>query len=157
MRYLKFAVLGGLSERTAMEFHGTARRISSVHFRGRDAEGIYAAGGGVGSAVRAAVWRGDSVRGVARGADGVGVDSHFCFVDQYSAGVWAVDDSGKQYRPDDRVGRRVSGGGRDVHDSGADFSGFWVGVHVLASVSAGVAWRVAGRFVHGAAAAAADL
>src|SRR6201999_3375405 len=96
VHFLKFAVLGGLSERTAMEFHGTAGRISSVHFGGRNTEGIYPAGSGAGSAVRAVVRRGDCVRGIARGAHGVGIDSNLRPVDQYSAGVWAIDDPRKQ-------------------------------------------------------------
>ena len=72
------------------------------------------------------------------------------------AGVRAIDDSGKQHRADDRIGRGVSGGGRDVHDSGPDFLGIWLGVYVLARVSTGASGRMAGRVVHGAAAAATD-
>ena len=41
------------------------------------------------------VWGGHRVCGTAGRADGVGVDSDFGAVDQYFAGVWALDDSRK--------------------------------------------------------------
>ncbi len=142
--------------REKVEFDGAGGRISSLYSGEREHRRVYVARGGAGVAFRAALWRGDGLCGASRRAYGFGFDSDRGAFDQHFARVWALDDSGKQYRADDRVGGRVAGCGSDVHDSGADLFGVWHGIHVLADFSAGAAGRMAGRAVHDSAAAAVD-
>src|SRR5271156_2081546 len=125
-----------------MEFHGASGRIQDSR-------------GDSGGFVWIAFWSRDRLCGVAGGAHGFRFDSYLRAVDQYSAGVWALDESRKHYRADDGVGWGIAGCRRDVHDSCAHFSWIRQGIYVLADFSAGAAWRLAGCAVHGAAAAAA--
>ena len=152
---LRRARNGGDGEHTSVEFDGTAGRIPHLRTQRRKPDGIFAARGPARRAVRAAVRRGDGVRGVARGADGFSVHSHRRAVHQHPARIRTLDDSREQHRANDRLGGGIAGGGRDVHDPGAYFSRFRLRVYVLAYLPAGSAGRVARRAVHDSAAAAA--
>ena len=122
----------------------------------RRRRGIQPAGGHSGRAVRHSVRRGVGVRGLAGGVDRFGVDSDRRAFDQHPARVRPLDDPRKQHRADDRLGRRIGGSGRDLHDAGADFSGVFAEHRILADLFAGADGRLAGRAVHDSAAAAAD-
>ena len=70
--------------------------------------------------VRAAVRRVDRLSGPARRAHRQCLDSHRSAGDLGAEAVRWVHHPREQHRPDHRVGRRVSGGRRRVHDSGVD-------------------------------------
>ena len=109
-------------------------------------------------AVRAAVRRVDGLPGPARRPDGQRVDSDRRPGDLGAQEARRLDDSRKQHRPDHRVGRRVGGRRRGVHDSGAHLpDAVRPGVfQLLPDLDAGLCRRHPGRADDGAAAPRAD-
>ena len=135
-----------------MEFHGSSRRISHLHLRGGDRQGIYDPRGHSWLAVRIALWCGQRLRRPSRRADCLRIHSHRRALHQHPARVWPLHDSRKQHRPDHRLRRRVACRRRHVHDPRPDFSRLRLGVHLLADFSVGAARRMAWRAPHGSAA-----